>query len=139
METILKTPEEKLIIQGDKSDNSTIYFLAKGKCDVIFRESPEHKCTITSGMHFGEISMIYSCPRSATVNSRNYIIASTLNRKNYYELLSLYPNLKHLFVQQILKYREPLKIYMEMKLSRLNFFKNLPKHIKNEFIYNMDH
>ena len=35
------------------------------------------------------------------------------------------------------KYNDPLKVFVEMKLNRLTFFKNLPRHIKNEFIFNM--
>lgn len=53
-----------------------MYFIAKGDCAVTIRderkiERPSKK-VLKEGDHFGEISMIYKCRRSASVISRNY-------------------------------------------------------------------
>jgi CRP-like cAMP-binding protein len=79
-----------------------MFFLAKGSCNVLikdkFDERFEEKLvgTITPGMHFGEIGLLYGCPRSATVISSNYCTCSSINRTEYNELLILYPDLNKL-------------------------------------------
>ena len=37
-----------------------------------------------------------------------------------------------------MSYKDPLKIFMEIKLNQIPYFKGLPKHVKNEFIFNME-
>ena len=39
--------------------------------------------------------------------------------------------------QYIVQYSDPLKIFLCMKLDRMKFFKDLPQHIKCDFIYSM--
>ena len=90
METILYSSESKLIKQGEQptqhDKNDVMFFLARGKCKVTIRdkfqtgyESYKVK-NIVEGMNFGEIGMVFGCPRSATVESVNYITCSTINR-----------------------------------------------------------
>ena len=148
MEIVLKKPESKLIVQNEvpseKDGNDKMYFLAKGKCDVNINDKFNEKaCTynpkrLVVNDHFGEISMLYGCPRSATVVSLNYITCSSISRSKYVELTNIYPNLKNLFEKHVnSRYKDPLKYLLELKLNRLNFFKNLPQFVKNEFIYHM--
>ena len=104
METVLKTPETYLCNQDEAitASNDFIYFIAKGKCDVIikdkFQDRFEEKVvrTLEPGQHFGEISMLYKCKRSASVISKNYCTCAKINRANYNELLQIYPNLSNL-------------------------------------------
>lgn len=39
------------------------------------------------GSHFGEVSMLYNCKRSATVIAKNYCTCAKINRAGYNELL----------------------------------------------------
>ena len=39
--------------------------------------------------------------------------------------------------QHILLYKDPLKIFLEISLNQVDFFKELPKIVKNEIIFNM--
>ena len=79
-----------------------MFFIAKGKCKVVVRDKFvdrfESKIVnvLGSGQHFGEIAMMYGCPRSASVVSLNYCTCSTINRVRYMELLNLYPNLSQI-------------------------------------------
>ena len=41
--------------------------------------------------------------------------------------------------QHILLYKDPLKIFLEITLNQVDFFKDLPKIVKNEIIFNMKH
>ena len=81
--------------------------------------------------------MIYNCPRTATVSSINYLTSATLNRDKYLQLLQTYPSIKKLFIKQIQKYRDPLKVFLELKLNRLSYFRKLPKHVKTEIVCNL--
>ena len=95
------------------------------------------KQCLTAGSHFGEIGLLYRCPRSATVQTAYYATCASLTKQKYQELTRLHPNLKALFVKEIDKYSDPFKVFLELKLSRLKWFRELPKHVKNEFIFNM--
>lgn len=53
------------------------------------------------GMHFGEISMLYQCRRSATVVTSNYCTCAKITRYNYNELLQIYPDLNDLIKKYI--------------------------------------
>lgn len=81
--------------------------------------------------------MLYQCKRSATVIANNYCTCAKINRPNYNELLQIYTNLNDLVKNNIMIYDDPLKIFLEMSLNQIDFFKGLPKHVKNEWIFNM--
>uniref|UniRef100_A0A7S3CT47 Cyclic nucleotide-binding domain-containing protein n=1 Tax=Strombidium rassoulzadegani TaxID=1082188 RepID=A0A7S3CT47_9SPIT len=145
MDTMLKTPESILCAQDEEitKDNEEIYFIAKGKCQVIVKDKFEDRFEekvariLDPGSHFGEISMLYGCKRSATVIAKNYCTCAKIDKPSYNELLQLYPNLNDYVRQHIVVYNDPLKIFLEVSLNRIEFFKGLPKHIKNEWIFNM--
>jgi len=55
-----------VIREGDHGDG--FYVLSTGSVSVY--ESTEFKGTLHPGMGFGEIALLYSCPRTATVRAR---------------------------------------------------------------------
>ena len=101
MVTVLKQPEEIMCSQNEEmtSENDHIYFIAKGKCKVIVKDKfndrhEEYNVRILyPQMHFGEISMLYRCKRSASVEATNYTTCAQMDRSNYSELLQLYPQM----------------------------------------------
>lgn len=69
-----------------------MYFIAKGSCEVTVRtnydiqiddndESSQKIGLLGEGAHFGEISLIYGCKRTATVSSTNYCTLASLSKK----------------------------------------------------------
>lgn len=40
-------------------------------------------------------------------------------------------------MNQIMGYQDPLKIFMEMNLNKIKYFKDLPKQIKCDILFNM--
>ena len=82
--------------------------------------------------------MMFHCKKTVTVQASNYITCSSINRVKFTELQMLYPKLTNIMRQYIVQYRDPLKIFLIMKLDRMKFFKELPQHIKCDFIYNME-
>lgn len=148
MDTMLKSPESILITQYDEitKENDEIYMIAKGKCRVevtdkfVERSERFYARTLDKGDHFGEIAMVYHpCRRSATVSVEKayYLTCAKINKANYNELLQIYPNLSNFMKAHIRKYDDPLKLFLEMSLNQIDFFKNLSPEIKSEWIFNM--
>jgi CRP-like cAMP-binding protein len=147
MDTILKTPEMVICEQGAEvsknPEQDGMYFIAKGTCKVVVhdkfsqRQESHQVRIIDEGCHFGEISMIYGCPRTATVTSIYYLQCAKITRVNYDELLLVYPVLNDLARHSIKSYDDPLKTFLEMSLNNVEYFAQFPKVVKNEWIYTM--
>ena len=120
-----------------------MYLITKGRCNVNIRDQITNRIEyfnvtdLVEGMHFGEIGMMYNSPRSATVGSISYVTCISLTRTKYFQLLMLYPKIKLLFEKYIYDYRDPLKLFLNLKMNRIQYFKTLPKYIKNEIIFNL--
>ena len=76
METLLVQPEDTIIRQGRKEGADYLYFIMQGDCIVNIRDTQgkEHEAykLLTEGDHFGEISLLYGCPVTASVIAMNY-------------------------------------------------------------------
>lgn len=120
-----------------------MYFIAKGSCLVYVNDKFADRIEkfkvreLSVGSHFGEISMLYQTARSATVISHHYLTCAKVSRHNYEELLLEFPSLNELAKQAIIAYDDPLKVFMEMSLNQMDFFKDFPKIVKNEWIFKM--
>lgn len=57
-----------VIQEGDEGD--AFYVMERGVVDVY--EGNEHKATLYSPVSFGEIALLYGCPRSATIRTRYF-------------------------------------------------------------------
>lgn len=88
-------PEEEVIKQDDDSPDKEMFFIGKGDCEVRVRDERGREITdlrlLVEGEHFGEISLIYKCKRSASVISRNYNTLAKLSGPRYKELVAEYP------------------------------------------------
>ncbi|KAL7548649.1 hypothetical protein ACHAWF_011919 [Thalassiosira exigua] len=60
-------PKGSVVIrEGDEGDH--FYVMERGGVDIFERDV--HKCSLYSGVAFGEIALLYSCPRTATVMAK---------------------------------------------------------------------
>lgn len=91
--TVLYIPEELIVKQEEETYD--MYFIAKGDCAINVRDERKKEHTdvgvLREGDHFGEISMIYKCRRSATVASLNYNTMAKLSEDSFRGLISEYP------------------------------------------------
>ena len=82
LDTFLTTPEEKILKQGDKGD--AMFFISQGDVTIDVRDqnAVDHLAIrlLVEGDHFGELSLLYRCPRTCSVISRNY---NTMARLRY--------------------------------------------------------
>ena len=63
-----KTREKNSIVIQEGAQGDGFYVLSNGSVNVY--EATEFKGTLHPGMGFGEIALLYSCPRTATVRAR---------------------------------------------------------------------
>ena len=47
-----------------------------------------------AGDYFGEIAMLYSCPRTATVISNRYTILAKLTKEKFQEIMAEFPEIQ---------------------------------------------
>ena len=74
LDTYLVTPDLEIIKQGSSvsEDKVSMYWVGHGKVKVRVHDHNGREITIgnlTNGQHFGEISLLYLCNRSADVIS----------------------------------------------------------------------
>ena len=91
--------------------------------------------TLNPGDHFGEISLIYGCTRTASVVANNYCTLSRLNKHHFEELVQKYPELIQKFKDKIFKYEDHVKLFLEKTIDSISYFKFLSHHAKHEILY----
>lgn len=73
-----------IIRQGDEGDG--FYVMERGTIDVY--EGDAHKATLYSGSSFGEIALLYGCPRSATLRARDFCKLWSISRTAFRAITS---------------------------------------------------
>lgn len=96
LDTSLLLPHHGVIFQGQGGANgdNSLYFVGKGDCKVNVRDNTgkEHFVRrLDEGDHFGEISIIYNCTRTASVVSMNYNTFAVMTQPLYKRLIQDYP------------------------------------------------
>jgi ATP-binding cassette subfamily B protein len=72
-----------------------MYFIAKGECETLVKDlksdNEQFVALLLPGCHFGELSLIYNIPRTATVRALNFVTVASLDKEAFTGLLRLYP------------------------------------------------
>lgn len=71
-----------IIREGSEGDG--FYVMEKGQVDVF--EKDAYKCSLQRGHGFGEIALLYSCPRTATVRAKEECELWMLDRQAFREI-----------------------------------------------------
>ena len=77
-----------IIQQGDEGDN--FYVLDQGECDIYVskaRQAPVHVGTASPGDSFGELALMYYCPRAATVKAKTSAVLWAVDRFTFRKIL----------------------------------------------------
>jgi len=76
-----------IIRQGDEADY--FYVVADGQCDIEITKDGKthHVATVEKDGSFGELSLIYLCPRAATVTAKTDVTLWAIDRKTYRQVL----------------------------------------------------
>jgi len=110
-ETVLNQPEDIIIEQLEQESNS-MFLISDGACQVKITDEKKNVRLgklLRSGDYFGEVSLVYDCPRTATVQSTKYSTMAELKKGAYKEILILFPFLVDELKQGIFRYNDRLK------------------------------
>jgi len=79
MKEVKVAEKEKVIIQGDSGD--FLFVIESGEFDCIVNDKVVKTCTV--GDVFGELALLYNCPRAATVMSKSSSVCWQLDRDTF--------------------------------------------------------
>lgn len=77
-------------IFSQQESGETMYFITRGKVDVLLEGSQEPVAQLQAGDVFGEMALILDQPRSATVRSDNYCQCFELDRATFEHIAGQY-------------------------------------------------
>jgi hypothetical protein len=81
---------------------------------------------------------MFHCRRSSTVKAYDYCTCATLNHPSFQELVQNYQGISDTMKKFMMMYDDPVKVFLEISMNQVEYFLNLPQHIKNEWIHNME-
>jgi CRP-like cAMP-binding protein len=87
-------PEAALTVQGE--EGTEFFYLVRGSCLVSAwdeRKVEHHIKTLEVGQYFGELALIYSCMRTATVRTVTYTSVAYLSSEDFKRITSSFPEL----------------------------------------------
>ena len=98
-----------------------------------------HVRGLEQGDYFGEVALIYSTPRTATVKSSNYCTLASLNSKSFLDLCNNFPEILEKMRERALKHDDPWKKFKAALLSKIEYFEEQTKdpEFLEEIIYSM--
>lgn len=128
MGTLFAGPEETIVKQGDENADR-IFFIVQGDCtvDMMDHDRKERHAfkLLVEGNMFGEISLLYNCPRTASIISKNYNTMGSIVESKLKDLLGEYPELKIMLEKNVFTYNEPKKNFYFQNLLKVDYFKGI--------------
>ena len=81
---------------------------------------------VEQGDIFGEIALIFPCPRTATIISENYTTLAYMPLRHFYELWEVSPDTFYMIKSQATNYKgDPWFDFKIKLLSQVDYFKKL--------------
>jgi CRP-like cAMP-binding protein len=137
----LASPEYEIVKQGS-NDGHGMFFIQTGECSDIIEEKIGLESSIKQirllygGDHFGEISLVYNCHRSATVIANNYCTLARLSQENFKEITNKYPTFLHNLKDQIYMYDDPIKLFLEVQLKKIPYMERVDTDTFHDVMFN---
>lgn len=93
---------------------------------------------LAEGDHFGEISLIYHCKRSASVISRNYNTLANMEEERFRELIAEYPEYEIQLKSHVRRnYKDPKISFILNMLQQVEYFKNIEEEILYDLMFSL--
>lgn len=90
MRPVVYTPGDYVVRKGEIGDK--MYFISRGSVDVVSEDESAVYATLTEGHFFGEIALLLSTPRTATIKAREYCDLYSLDKATFDQILGKYPD-----------------------------------------------
>lgn len=137
LEPFFSNPEDVIVKQGTIANS--MYIISRGQCFVNIIQPNQKEIYnfkfLNQGDHFGIVSLIYKCPRTASIISREYNILSRLTKRNFNELMSTFPELIIYMKNHIFSYTDVYKNFMTNIFARITYLTNLTTDQFHQLIY----
>ncbi|KAL9544978.1 hypothetical protein MBANPS3_007356 [Mucor bainieri] len=106
-------PRDVIIVEGEPA--KAMFFLLRGSVDVCSADFERIYATLPKGSCFGEIGILYSMPRTATVIASTKCIVAALTADEVKTILPLYPE-----VEKMLRFEAEERLTMLSKSKSLS-------------------
>ena len=106
LEPVVYTPGDYIMYQGDIGYD--MFFISKGSVDVMSGDETITYATLSSGQFFGEIALLISVPRTATIKAKEYCDLYRLDKETFERIIERYPDFAEKIRQLAEKRREEL-------------------------------
>ena len=87
---VVFTPGDLIVTAGEVGFQ--MYFISQGSVDVLSADEQTVYATLTAGQFFGEISLLLSMPRTATIRAREYCDLYRLDKDTFDRVIQRYPD-----------------------------------------------
>ncbi|MBU0927700.1 MAG: ion transporter [Spirochaetes bacterium] len=92
LEPAVFTPGDYIVRAGELGRD--MFFISKGSVDVISADEKVTYATLTTGQFFGEISLLLSLPRNATIKASSFCDLYRLDKEHFDIVIERYPDFK---------------------------------------------
>eukprot|EP00126_Sphaerothecum_destruens_P005464 Sdes_comp18791_c0_seq2m9197 len=89
---ILYLPGDNIVQKGDIG--AEMFFLQVGVVQVVDETGTQVFSTMKSGDFFGEISLLFSCPRTASIRAATHCDLFVLSKNSFETVLEYYPQIR---------------------------------------------
>ncbi len=105
LQPVVYTPGDYIFRKGAVGDN--MFFISRGTVEVVSEDGHTVYATLREGNFFGEIALLESSPRTASVRATDYCDLYTLDKETFERILRHYPGFAEK-VQKMAKERREL-------------------------------
>jgi len=93
-------PDQYIVREGH--EGNYMYILEQGQCEIFvsggsLRKTEKFVKEISSGSIFGEISLLYGTPRTASVKAKVNCTVGAISLETFSLLITYFPEIKHRF------------------------------------------
>ena len=93
---------------------------------------------LVPGDYFGEVSLLFGCRRTATVESTNYCECVVVPNEEFMQLMANYPSYKNFLVRNSIRsYDDEMRIFLIVCLRTVSYLQDLSDEILNHIAVHM--
>ncbi len=89
LKPVVFTPGDYIVVKGEIGYE--MYFISKGLVDVVSEDDSLVYATLGTGSFFGEIALLLSVPRNASIKAREYCDCYSLDKETFERVLIRFP------------------------------------------------